>query len=287
MDVRDLSGRWALVTGAGSGIGRATALAFAARGAHLALCDIDESGLAETIAQLPATGAQALGEQVDVASADAVAAFAGRVHQQTPAVDILMNNAGIGIGARMLETPLPEWERIVSINLMGVVHGCQSFVPRMVERGRGGHVVNVASAAGYAATQLLAAYSATKFAVVGLSEALREEVAASGVGVTALCPGLINTPITRNSRMFGVADTRATRSQLVEGYQRRGYGPERVAAGVLKAIQRNRAVAPVSPEAWLLYWLKRFAPNTMRWLSSKASAHQLTEMARAQQEESS
>ena len=252
MDVRDLSGRWALVTGAGSGIGRATALAFAARGAHLALCDIDESGLAETIAQLPATGAQALGEQVDVASADAVAAFAGRVHQQTPAVDILMNNAGIGIGARMLETPLPEWERIVSINLMGVVHGCQSFVPRMVERGRGGHVVNVASAAGYAATQLLAAYSATKFAVVGLSEALREEVAASGVGVTALCPGLINTPITRNSRMFGVADTRATRSQLVEGYQRRGYGPERVAAGVLKAIQRNRAVAPVSPEAWLL-----------------------------------
>jgi len=287
MDVRDLSGRWALVTGAGSGIGRATALAFAARGAHLALCDIDESGLAETIAQLPATGAQALGEQVDVASADAVAAFAGRVHQQTPAVDILMNNAGIGIGARMLETPLPEWERIVSINLMGVVHGCQSFVPRMVERGRGGHVVNVASAAGYAATQLLAAYSATKFAVVGLSEALREEVAASGVGVTALCPGLIDTPITRNSRMFGVADTRATRSQLVEGYQRRGYGPERVAAGVLKAIQRNRAVAPVSPEAWLLYWLKRFAPNTMRWLSSKASARQLNEMARAQQEESS
>ena len=285
MDVRDLSGRWALVTGAGSGIGRATALAFAARGAHLALCDINEEGLGETLAQLPRNGAQALHMRLDVASADAVASFADQVHQQTPAVDILMNNAGIGIGARMLETPLAEWERIVSINLMGVVHGCQSFVPQMVERGRGGHVVNVASVAGYAATQLLAAYSATKFAVLGLSEALREEVAPSGVGVTALCPGLINTPITRNSQMFGVADTRASRDQLIKGYERRGYGPERVAEGVLKAIQRNRAVAPISPEAWFLYWLKRFAPNATRWLSARASARQLAEMERARKAE--
>lgn len=281
MDVRTLTDRWALVTGAGSGIGQATALAFAERGAHLVICDIDEAGLAATAERLRGLGAEVLSERVDVADAEAMERFAERVHARIPAVDLLMNNAGIGIGARFLETPLDQWQRIVSINLMGVVHGNRCFVPRMIERGRGGHVVNVASAAGFMATQLLAAYSATKFAVVGLSEALREEFAPHGIGVTALCPGLIDTPITRNTQMFGVADSEASRDRLAEGYRRRGYGPERVAAGVLRAIQRNRAVAPVAPEAWAMYWLKRFAPGLSRWMGSKASARQIAEMRKA------
>lgn len=281
MDIRTLTDRWALVTGAGSGIGQATSLAFAERGAHLVICDIDEAGLAATAERLRGLGAEVLSERVDVADAEAMERFAERVHARIPAVDLLMNNAGIGIGARFLETPLDQWQRIVSINLMGVVHGNRCFVPRMIERGRGGHVVNVASAAGFMATQLLAAYSATKFAVVGLSEALREEFAPHGIGVTALCPGLIDTPITRNTRMFGVADSEASRDRLAEGYRRRGYGPERVAAGVLRAIQRNRAIAPVAPEAWAMYWLKRFAPGLSRWMGSKASARQIAEMRKA------
>ena len=283
MDVRTLTDHWALVTGAASGIGQATALAFAERGAHLVICDIDEAGLAATAERLRELGAEVLSERVDVADAHAMERFAERVHARIPAVDLLMNNAGIGIGARFLETPLEEWERIVSINLMGVVHGNRCFVPRMIERGRGGHVVNVASAAGFVATQLLAAYSATKFAVVGLSEALREELAPHGIGVTALCPGLIDTPITRNTQMFGVADSETIRNQLAEGYRRRGYGPERVAAGVLRAIQRNRAVAPVAPEAWAMYWLKRFTPGLSRWFSSRVSARQIAEMRQAKE----
>jgi NAD(P)-dependent dehydrogenase (short-subunit alcohol dehydrogenase family) len=280
MDIRTLEGRWALVTGAGSGIGRATALAFAQRGANLALCDLDPEGLDATETQLRAMGREVLSEVVDVASPDAMHAFAKIVHDRIPAVDLLMNNAGIGIGAQFLDTPLPEWERILSINLMGVVHGCQAFVPKMVERGTSGHVINVASAAGYTATRFLAAYSTTKFAVVGLSEALRDELAPEGIGVTAVCPGFTNTPIAQNSRMYGVAKSAASRAEMVEGFRRRGYSPERVAEGVLRAVQQDRAVAPISPEAWVLYRLKRWAPRLLGWLTAQASNRQLSMMRR-------
>jgi NAD(P)-dependent dehydrogenase (short-subunit alcohol dehydrogenase family) len=172
-----------------------------------------------------------------------------------------MNNAGVGLGGGLLHTTLDDWRWIVDINLYGVVHGCHFFVPAMVKRRRGGHVVNVASAAGYFASEALAAYATTKFAVVGLSEALRDELVPHGIGVTAVCPGIINTPITQTSRLRGPEATPEQRAYLVEAYRRRNYGPERVAENVLKAIQRNRAVAPISPEAWGMYLVKRFAPG--------------------------
>jgi len=149
----------------------------------------------------------------------------------------------------------------VEINLWGVIHGCHFFLPAMVARRRGGHVVNVSSAAGYLATAQLAAYSTTKFGVFGLSEALRDELRPHGIGVTTVCPGIINTPITTTARMRGATATEAARAVLVEIYRRRNYGPERVAANILKAIARNRAVAPVSPEAWTMYLLKRVSPR--------------------------
>jgi len=126
-------------------------------------------------------------------------------------------------------------------------------------------IANVASAAGYVASAQLAAYSTTKFAVVGLSEALRDELAQHGIGVTAICPGLINTPITRSARLRG-PEASQNRERLVELYQRRDYGPERVAERILRAVQRNRAVAPISPEAWAMYYLKRLAPGALAWL---------------------
>jgi short-subunit dehydrogenase len=167
-----------------------------------------------------------------------------------------------------LDTPLEDWDWIVAINLMGVVHGCHFFVPPMVER-RSGHVVNIASMAGYNASPDLPAYSATKFAVVGLSEALREELKPSGVGVTAICPGIINTPITRNTRMRGGAEEQ--RDKAIKLYQRRNYTPERVAENILKSVQRGRVVAPVSPEAWFGYGLKRLSPRLSGWLAGKTS----------------
>jgi NAD(P)-dependent dehydrogenase (short-subunit alcohol dehydrogenase family) len=255
----DLHGKVALVTGAASGIGRATALGFARAGADLVVCDLNDAGLEETSRAIRAVGRTALDRRVDVSSREDMRAFAAEVHRQYPAVDVLMNNAGVGLGGGFLDTTLEDWDWILSINLWGVVHGCHFFLPPMVARRRG-HVVNVSSAAGYLATAQLAAYSTTKFAVFGLSEALRDELRPHGIGVTTVCPGIINTPITTSARMRGAVATPQARAVLVEAYRRRNYGPERVAANILKAVARNRPVAPISPEAWVMYLMKRVSP---------------------------
>ncbi len=276
MDVRSLKGKWVLVTGAASGIGKATALACAQRGADLVLCDVNEGGLAEVAAGIEQLDCKALARRVDVSVRHEMREFADWVAREAGVLDLLINNAGVGLGANFLDTPLEDWDWIVSINLMGVVHGCFYFIPPMVERGAGGHVVNVSSAAGYVATPPLAAYSATKFAVLGLSEALRQELAPHRIGVTAVCPGIINTPITRSARLRGAAADERARERMVRFYEQRNYPPERVAENILKAIQRNRAVAPISPEAWVFYYLKRFAPGLIvrlnRWLARRAGA---------------
>jgi NAD(P)-dependent dehydrogenase (short-subunit alcohol dehydrogenase family) len=274
MDVTNLRDRTALVTGAGSGIGRASALAFARRGANLAICDVDEGGLAETEAEARKLGVEVLSRRVDVASAEQMQAFADAVHARVAAIDVLMNNAGVGLGGGLLETSLEDWHWIVDINLFGVVHGIHHFVPAMVRRGRGGHVVNVASMAGYVAGSMLPAYTTTKFAVIGLSESLREELAPHRIGVTAVCPGIINTGIVQASRLRGTQASEANRAEMQRGFARRNYTPERVAENVLRAIQRNRAVAPISPEAWVFYYAKRLAPGAVRWLGAQLTSRQ-------------
>ena len=176
MNTSNLQGRTVLVTGAGSGIGRETALLAARRGADLAICDVDDAGLADAEASARALGRRVVARHVDVADREQMREFADTVHDELGVVDVLVNNAGVGLGAGLLETKLEDWDWIVAINIMGVVHGCHLFVPRMVERGTGGHVANLSSLAGFYATPSLVAYSATKFAVLGLSESLREEL---------------------------------------------------------------------------------------------------------------
>jgi NAD(P)-dependent dehydrogenase (short-subunit alcohol dehydrogenase family) len=263
MDVSKLNGKTALVTGAASGIGRATAMAFARRGASLVICDVNESGLDDSARQLQALGCDVIARRVDVANRHDMREFAAVVHQSVEAVDLLMNNAGVGLGGGFLYTTLEDWDWITGINYWGVIHGCHYFVPPMVKRGLGGHVVNVASAAAYVATEALAAYSTTKFAVLGLSEALRDELARHKIGVTAVCPGIINTAITETSPLRGPDATAAARERMIQIYRRRNYSPERVAGNVLKAVQRNRGVAPISPESWVMYFLKRLAPGAV------------------------
>jgi NAD(P)-dependent dehydrogenase (short-subunit alcohol dehydrogenase family) len=280
VDVRDLRGRTALVTGAGSGIGRETALALGRAGADLVICDLSQTGLEETTSALIAIGRRVIARRVDVASRDDMATFADEVHRQVEAVDILVNNAGVGLGGGFLDTTLDDWDWIIAINVRGVVHGCHFFVPPMVARKRGGHVVNVSSAAGYVATAQLAAYATTKFAVFGLSEALRDELGPHGIGVTAVCPGIINTPITGSARMRGPTATPEMRAALVAFYQRRNYGPQRVAANILRAIARNRAVAPISPEAWAMYVLKRLSPRLTARINRNATERMLRAQAR-------
>jgi NAD(P)-dependent dehydrogenase (short-subunit alcohol dehydrogenase family) len=272
MDTSNLSGRTVRVTGAGSGIGRETALLAARRGADLVICDVEEAGLATTESSARASGRSVLARRVDVADRDEMGDFAEAVHAQTAAVDVLVNNAGVGLAAGLLDTELEDWDWIVSINVMGVVHGCHFFVPKMVERGAGGHVANVSSMAGFHASPALLAYTTTKFAVLGLSEALREELQPHGIGVSAICPGIINTPITTSARARGRADDPAVRERLVALYRRRNYGPERVARNILKAVERNRAVAPIAPEAWVAYAMKRFSPRLAGWTARRMAS---------------
>lgn len=257
--MKRLEDRIALVTGAASGIGRATARALSRAGMRLILCDIDERGLADVAAEIgPAC---LLTRRVDVSQSDEVAAFAAEVHARIPAVDLLVNNAGVGLHGGMLDTPLADWDWVLGVNLWGVIHGCHHFVPQMVRRAQGGHVVNVSSVLGYFAMAQTAGYCASKYAVLGLSEALRAELTPHGIGVSAICPGVIDTGIIAATRFHGTGDAGGMRDRVAARYRQRGYGPEKVAEAVVQAVRDNRGVVPVSPEAWALYYVKRFLPG--------------------------
>ena len=202
-----------MITGAASGIGRASAFAFAEQGASLILTDIDAEGLARTALLCRKLGATVDEERVDVSDRAQCERSPMRVHARIAAVDVLINNAGVAAAGSFVGTSLDTWDWVLSINLKGVVHGCHYFVPKMVERGSGGHVVNVASLAGLVASRRMSVYSATKFAVVGMSESLRQELEPHGISVTTICPGVIDTPITRNARLTGDLERRAGRSR--------------------------------------------------------------------------
>ena len=254
------SNKTALVTGAGSGIGRATALRFAELGAQLILCDINKSTLAETAALVTEKGGRPELEQADVSDWDDMQRLAGRVHKRHDVLDIVVNNAGVATAGDFLSTPIDDWHWVLGINVMGVVHGCKLFGARMAQAGRG-HIVNIASAAGYYAAPDMSCYSASKHAVMGLTESLRLEMAEFGVGVSAICPGVINTNIVKVMRTSG--HMTEVQGKITDMYRRRNYGPELVAEAVVSAIESNRAIVPVSPEAWALYAAKRLAPEVM------------------------
>ncbi|WKG04238.1 SDR family NAD(P)-dependent oxidoreductase [Mycolicibacterium sp. HK-90] len=264
----DLTDQVVVVTGAGSGIGREVALLCARRHAQLALCDVDEAGLADTAEAARAYDAQVLTSWVDVSETESMTRFANATSERFGRVDLLINNAGVGLVGGFLDTNLKDWQWLIDVNLMGVVHGCDAFLPTMIDAGRG-HVVNLSSAAGLLANPQLTAYSATKFAVLGLSEALRMELKPHGIGVTAVCPGIINTAITQNSLIRGAGDVDERRRHLESTYRKRGYTPARVAKKILRAVDHNRAVAPVAAEAHLMYVLSRTAPPLARWLAAR------------------
>jgi NAD(P)-dependent dehydrogenase (short-subunit alcohol dehydrogenase family)/pimeloyl-ACP methyl ester carboxylesterase len=260
-----IRGKLAVVTGAGSGIGRATALALAADGAEVICADIDLESAKET-PELAPDGDHMHAMSLDVGDAQAMEAFAERVEAEHGVPSIVVNNAGIGIGGPFLETTLDDWERIVDVNLWGVIHGSRLFARRMVDAGVEGQIVNISSAAGYTPSRILPAYSTTKAAVLMLSECMRAELADSGIGVTAICPGIVNTNITRTTHMVGVSaeEEREMQERGAKAYARRNYPPERVAAAIVKAIRRNGAVVPVTPEARVMLTLSQLTPALVR-----------------------
>ncbi|MFG3513399.1 SDR family oxidoreductase [Streptomyces bobili] len=263
-------GQLVLVTGAGSGIGRATAFAFAEAGARVIAVDRDAETASRTAELSRALGAaDAWAETVDVSDEQAMEKLAAKVLAEHGVVDVLVNNAGIGMSGSFLETTPEDWRKVLDVNLWGVIHGCRLFGRQMADRGQGGHIVNTASAAAFQPSKSLPAYSASKAAVLMLSECLRAELAGRDIGVTAVCPGLVNTNITSTAAFVGVDAEEEKRRQKRSArmYGLRNYPPEKVASAIMRAVVRNEAVVPVTPEAKASHALSRFAPGVLRRLA--------------------
>ncbi|WP_245573331.1 SDR family oxidoreductase [Amycolatopsis benzoatilytica] len=255
-----------VITGAGSGIGRETALAFAAEGADVVVSDINGASAAETAKLVRERGVDAGEYTVDSSDGAAVEKFAQQVREEFGVPDIVVNNAGIGMSGPFLDTTIEDWEKVVDVNLWGVIHGCRAFAPMMKERSEGGQIVNLASAAAYLPSKILTAYGTTKAAVLALSNGLRAELAEDGIGVTAICPGLVNTNITSTTRFVGVDTAEEQRRQKASSklYARRNFGPERVARDILNAVEKNVAIQPSTPEAKVAWILSRLTPGVLR-----------------------
>lgn len=262
-------GMTALITGAGRGIGQATALALARRGAVVLAIDLDEASAKATADHCDAITSGAVGHACDVADREAVDELAAGVTDRHGALHVLVNNAGVGMTGRFLDTGPEDWDWILGVNLHGVINGCRAFGGPMVAAGRG-HVVNVSSGLAYTPTATEPAYCTTKAAVLQLSRCLRSDWAPTGVGVTALCPGVIDTPIVQSAddsdetsgagtgtRYLG---ERVDAKARVEKLFARGHGADLVARAVVEAVERDRPVAPVGLEAWLGWGLARLLP---------------------------
>lgn len=263
------SGKVAVVTGAGSGIGRCAALAFAREGATVVACDIDLASAERTALLLGLTGARAHAKRVDVGSADEMEALAAWVGGELGGADIVINNAGIGMAGGMLDTSARHWERILHVNLWGVIHGSRLFAQQMAARGTGGHIVNTASAAAFGPSRDLPAYATTKAAVLMLSECMRAELAEKGIGVTAVCPGFAETGIMASTQYAGAnaQDEARLRKRATKLYQMRGLKPETVAQAMVDGVLRNRPVVAVGTEAHALRFVGRFMPWLGRMLA--------------------
>jgi len=241
--MEQLEGRVAVVTGGASGIGRALGRRFAADGMHVVLADVEAAPLAETVAELEASGAAVVGVEADVSVAADVERIRDRAMDAFGAVHVVCNNAGVG-GGGIVDAPLALWEWTIGVNLMGVVHGVHTFLPLLLEQDEG-HIVNTASLAGLGGVAGLGIYCTTKFAVVGLSESLHHDLAARGsaVGVSVLCPGFVQTRIGESARNAPATvaewvDTPGAQAtaEFARALTAAGIAPEVVATAVRDAI---------------------------------------------------
>lgn len=256
----DFQGKRCFITGAASGIGRATTLALAAQGAELYLTDRDADGLTQTVADASALGADVPEHRVlDISDYDAVAAFAADIHAAHPAMDMVLNIAGVSAWGTVDQLTHQHWRSMIDINLMGPIHVIETFLPPMVEARRGGHLVNVSSAAGIVALPWHSAYSASKYGLRGLSEVLRFDLARHRIGVSVVVPGAVKTGLVQTVQIAGVDRDDPNVKKWVDRFAGHAVSPEHAAAKILAGVRRNRFLIYTSVDIRALYAFKRVA----------------------------
>jgi short-subunit dehydrogenase len=264
--MKTLKDKVAAITGAGSGIGRATAILMASKGCHLGLADVNEAGLAETAEKCRQYGVKVTTKRVDVASREQVYAWADEVVRDHGLVNIIFNNAGVALGATVEDMQYEDCEWLMNINFWGVVYGTKAFLPHIKTAGDGA-VVNVSSVFGLIAVPTQSAYNAAKFAVKGFTEALREELDIEGspIGVTCVHPGGIKTNIARNARVTetpGMVDVKSTRD-FEKAFTT---SPEDAAAAVVGAILKNKRRLLIGTDARVIDLVQRALPTAYQTL---------------------
>ncbi len=261
-DPGQFAGRSAIVTGGGSGIGAAVVRALAARGASVVAADIDEAAVRAVVAAMPAGRGDVTAAILDVRDAAAVADLVVQVAAEHDGLDLMFNNAGIAVGGAAEELTLEHWNRVLDVNVRGVVHGVYAAYPLMLRQGHG-HLVNTASLAGLVPGPGLAPYSAAKHAVVGLSLSLRAEGASRGVRVSAICPGFVDTPILRNVNPGLPQTDIGANARALAGRLGKLYDADALAQDILRGVERNRALIVAPRSARAAWRMARYAPGLM------------------------
>jgi short-subunit dehydrogenase len=260
--MKDFSNQVAVITGAGSGIGQALAVALAEKGCHLALADLNEEGLARTRILLEGRGAQVSYHPVDVASRQALEQLADQVMSVHGRVSLLFNNAGVALAGSAESLGEADFHWLMNINFWGVVNGCQVFLP-LLRRQPQAHIINISSVFGLIAVPTQAAYNASKFAVRGYSEALQQELEGSGVEVSVVCPGGVRTAIAANARVDAAnAQALGGKESFVRRFDRLARtSPAQAADIILRGVQKHRKRILVGSDATAISWIVRLFPR--------------------------
>jgi len=259
--VRDLRGGHCLITGAGSGIGRATASAAAARGAVLHLTDLNDETLAGTADGIERRGGTvATVKAADLRDHDAVLDLAAGIHSVHGSVDVVMNVAGISTWGPIEAMTHTDWTDLIEVDLVAPISVLEAFVPKMIAAGRGGHIVNVSSGAGLLGVPWHAGYSAAKFGLRGVSEVLRFDLERHRIGVSLVCPGGVRTPLIDSLKIVGVKGDRANALRLISHFERHHVTPEKVADRILRGIERNRYLVFTSADVKIGFRAQRWCP---------------------------
>lgn len=258
MALRSWTGTKCFITGAASGIGRATAHAAAQAGARLFLTDRQPEALARVVREIESAGGRVEAQRAfDIVDVEAVRSFADAVHADHGAMDVVMNVAGIAVWGSVEQLRHEDWRRAVDVNLMGPIHVIECFVPEMIRAARGGHLVNVSSAAGLFGLPWHAAYSASKFGLRGVSEVLRFDLARHRIGVSLVCPGAVDTGLVQTLEVRGVDTSRPEFERLRRRFRAHAVSPEQAAIAILRGVERNQYLVFTSMDIRVGHWFQR------------------------------